>query len=165
MKCKTFKIPLADEAGNFEEISLINFSKQSLCRNQAALKQSLEDNMSQEQLKVNYDQFYFKPVKERIKIFNTISAENRAFLVKNQAERWLAANCSRLTHEQESVVEEFIQAISPEWYKTRPDFSEEIDPKVEKLLNKVKTVLPREDVLQLATKRADYIPIVKNENN
>jgi hypothetical protein len=65
--------------------------------------------MSQEQLEVNYDQFFLKPVKERIKIFNEISAENRAFLVKTQAERWLAANRSRLTVEQVSIVEEMNQ--------------------------------------------------------
>jgi hypothetical protein len=121
--------------------------------------------MSQEQLEVNYDQFFLKPVKERIKIFTEISAENRAFLVKTHAERWLAANRSRLTDEQVSVVEELIQSISPEWYKTRPDFSEEIHPEAEILVNKVEAVLSREDMLQLGANRAEYIPIVENENN
>ncbi len=121
--------------------------------------------MNQEQLEVNYDQFFLKPFKERIEIFNEISAENRAFLVKTQAERWLAANRSRLTVEQVSIVEEMNQSISPEWYKTKHDFSEEIDPKVEALIKKVEAVLSREDMLQLATNRADYIPVVEDENN
>ncbi len=121
--------------------------------------------MNQERLEVNYDQFFLKPFKERIEIFNEISAENRAFLVKTQAERWLAANRSRLTYEQVSVVEEMIQSISSEWYKTRDDFSEEIDPNVEVLIKRVEAVLSREDLRQLATNRAEYIPIVEDENN
>jgi len=119
--------------------------------------------MNQEQLAINYNQFFLKPVKERIKILNEISAENRAFLVKTQAERWLAANRSRLTHEQVSTVEEYILSISPKWYETRDDF-EKIDPKAETLVKKVEAVLSREDVMQLATNRADYIPIVEDEN-
>ena len=118
--------------------------------------------MNQEQIAVNYDQFFLKSPKERFVIFNEISADNRAFLVKTQAERWLAANRSRLAHEQVSVVEEFIRSISPEWYKKRHDFSKEIDPKVEVLIKKVEAVLSREDVLQLSTNRAEYIPIVED---
>lgn len=121
--------------------------------------------MNQEQLKVNYDQFFLKPDKERWEIFNEITAENRAFLVKAHAERWLAVNRSRLADEQVSVVEELIQSISPEWYKTKHDFSEEIHPEAEILVNKVEAVLSREDVRQLATNHADYIPEVEDENN
>ena len=121
--------------------------------------------MSQEQVEINYDQFYLKSFDKRREIFNEISAENRAFLVKTHAERWLAANRSRLTREQVSAVEELNQSISPEWYKTRHDFSEEIDPKVEALINKVEAVLSREDMLQLATNRAEYIPVVEDETD
>jgi uncharacterized heparinase superfamily protein len=121
--------------------------------------------MNQEQETIGYDTFFLKPVKERRKLFTEISAENRAFIVKNHAERWLAVNRSRLTNEQVSVIEELIQAISPEWYKTRDDFSEEIHPEAEILVNKVEAVLSHEDMLQLGANRADYIPIVKNENN
>jgi hypothetical protein len=121
--------------------------------------------MNQEQLEVNYDQFFLTPVNERRNIFTEISAENRAFLVKTHAERWLAANRSRLTHEQVSIVEELIQSISPEWYKTKLDFSKEIDPKVEAIIKKVEAVLSREDVSQLASNRSEYIPVIENENN
>lgn len=121
--------------------------------------------MNQEQLEVNYDQFFLISVNERWDIFNEISAENRAFLVKTHAERWLAVNRSRLADEQVYVVEELIQSISPEWYKTRLDFSEEIHPEAEVLVNKVEAVLSREDVIQLAANRAEYIPAVEDENN
>lgn len=119
--------------------------------------------MSREELEVSYDQFYLKPFDKRREIFNEISAENRAFLVKTQAERWLAANRSRLTAKQISVVEEMNRAISPEWYKMKTDFSEKVDPKVEALIKKVEAVLSHEDLLQLATNRADYIPLVEND--
>jgi hypothetical protein len=33
------------------------------------------------------------------------------------------------------------------------------------LIKKVEAVLSREDMLQLATNRADYIPVVEDENN
>jgi hypothetical protein len=118
--------------------------------------------MSQEQPAIGYDQFFFKPVKERIKIFNEISAENRAFLVKTQAERWLSANRSRLTHEQVTIVEELIQSVSPEWYKKNRNF-DEIEPEAEVLIRKVEAVLSREDVMELATERAKYIPAVSIE--
>jgi hypothetical protein len=121
--------------------------------------------MNQGQLEVNYEQFFLTTVKERRNIFTEITAENRAFLVKTHAERWVAANRSRLNHEQVSVVEELTQSISPEWYKTKLDFSEKIDPKAEVLVKKIEAVLSREDVSQLATNNAEYIPVVEDENN
>jgi hypothetical protein len=119
--------------------------------------------MNHEQLEVNYDELFLKSVKERIKIFNEISAKNRAFLIKTHAERWFSANRSRLTQEQVSVVKEFIQSISPEWYESRDDYK--IDPKAEALVKKVEATLPREDVMQFATNRAEYIPVVEDDND
>lgn len=127
------------------------------------LKATIGGKMSQEQSAIGYDQFFLKPVKERIKIFNEISAENRAFLFKTQAERWLSANRSRLTYEQIAVVEELIQSISPEWYKKERNF-DEIEPEAEVLIKKVEAVLSREDVMELATERAKYIPAIKVED-
>ena len=111
--------------------------------------------MNQEQPAVNYDQFFLKPVEERVEIFNEISAENRAYLVRTQAERWLATNRLRLTDEQIAAVEEMNRSISPELYR---ECREEIDPKIEALIKKVEAVLSREDVRELATKHAQYIP-------
>lgn len=120
--------------------------------------------MNQEQPAISYDDFFFKPVKERLKIFNEITAENRAFLVKTQSERWLAAIRSRLTSEQIAVVEEVIQAISPDWYKTDRNI-EEVHPEAEVMVKKVEAVLSREDVRQLATYGANYIPAVEDEKD
>jgi len=120
--------------------------------------------MNQEQETIGYDVFFLSPVKERIRIFNEISAENRAFLLKTQAERWLATNRSRLTNEQVVVVEEVIQLISPEWYEKTCDF-EEIKPEAEALARKLEAVLSRDDVRDLATERAKYIPTIEDENS
>lgn len=120
--------------------------------------------MSPEQTAVSYDQFFLKPVKERLKIFNEISPDNRASIIKTQSERWLAANRYRLTAEQIAVVEEAINAISPEWYKPNRD-SEDVHPEAETMVKKVEAVLSPKDLLQLTTRRADYIPFVKDEND
>jgi hypothetical protein len=113
--------------------------------------------MNQETQPVSYDQVYLKPVKARIDIFNSITAENRAFLVKTHAERWLRVNRPRLTPQQLAAVEELIHAISPEWYRADRNW-ENIEPEIEVLVSNVEAVLSREDVRQLATNRAEYIP-------
>ncbi len=77
--------------------------------------------MDQEQLTIGYEQFMPQPFRERLKIFNEISAENRALLVKTYVERWLAANRHRLTQEQVAVIEEIIPSISPEKYRAERD--------------------------------------------
>lgn len=120
--------------------------------------------MNQEQPTVSYDDFFLKPDKERLEIFNEITAENRALIVKTQSERWLAANRSRLNNEQIVAVEAMIHAISPDWYKTDRNF-EEINPEVEAMVKKVEAVLSPDDVKQLATRRAEYIPVVEDEND
>ena len=112
--------------------------------------------MKQEQNMIEYDEFFIKPVKERIKIINEISAENRAFLIKTQAERWLASNRLRLSHKQVSIVEQLIKSISPNWYKERRNF-EDIEPKAEVLIKKLESTLSREDIMELTTERAKYI--------
>ena len=78
--------------------------------------------MKQEQTAIGYDQFLPLLPDERCKIFNEISAENRALLMKTHAERWLNANYSRLTQDQFAVVEEIICFITPEKYQEDRDY-------------------------------------------
>ena len=49
-------------------------------------------SQSQGALSVDYDTFMIKPLQEKIRVFNEISPENRALLVKTHAQRWLQAN-------------------------------------------------------------------------
>lgn len=120
--------------------------------------------MNQERQMVKYDELFPKSHKERLRIINNISAENIAQLVKTHAKRWLAVNRSRLNDEQISLAEEMIQSITHKWY-IRDQNSEEIPPEAESLIKKIETVFSREDLLQFATLRADYIPAGENGND
>lgn len=104
--------------------------------------------MIQEQPTINYDQFSLLPPEERRKIFNDISADNRALLMKTHVDSWLAANQSRLTQEQLTVVEEMIRFITPEKYQEDRPY-EKIIQELEKLLKKAEAVFPREDIIQM----------------
>ena len=120
--------------------------------------------MDQEHQEVTYKQFFQKPFKERLNIFNEITADNRALLVKTHAERWLAANRSRLANEQINAVEDLMVALSPKWYETDRDF-EKLEPEIEVLIKKIEALLSREDCQQLASNRSEYIPTADDGNH
>lgn len=109
---------------------------------------------------VGYDQFMPQPFQQRLRLFNEISAENRAALIKTHVERWLAANRPRLTDEQTGVLEEIICSVSPEWYKEERDF-EKIEQEVEALSKKAEGVFSREELRQIVSERANYVPPVE----
>ena len=116
--------------------------------------------MSQQQTTIGYDRFMPQPLEERRRIFNEISAENRALLIKTHVERWLAANRPRLTHEQIAVVDEMIHFITPELYQGARDF-EKVAQEAEALRRKAEAVFAREDVMQIMSDRVDYVPAVE----
>src|SRR4051812_40141910 len=119
--------------------------------------------MNQEQPTIGYDQFMPQPLQERLRIFNEISAENRALLIKSHVERWLAANRSRLNHEQVAILEEIIHSISPEWYNMEVRDEEKVLQEGEGLRKKAATIFSYEDMVQIMTNRADYIPAVEDK--
>jgi len=113
--------------------------------------------MDEEHGEVSYDEVFRKPSGERLRIFNEVSADNRALLVRTHAGRWLAANRARLSAGQIAAVERVIAAIEPKWYEPERDeaaFEKEFEP----LIKNLETLLPREDLRQLATRNADHIP-------
>jgi hypothetical protein len=112
--------------------------------------------MSQEDREITYDECYSKPFNERKQIFGSVTTDNRALLIKTHAERWLGANRLKLTPEQVELVEELISSISPKWYETGRG---ELEPEVEVLVKRIEAALSREDVRQLATAHAEYIPL------
>jgi hypothetical protein len=65
---------------------------------------------------VDYFDFRTKDWGSRIKVFNTISAEERADLVRAHVRWWLEAHRATLSAEQISILEESIKAIVPELY-------------------------------------------------
>jgi hypothetical protein len=118
--------------------------------------------MNQEQTPIGYDQFMPQPLQERRRIFNEISAENRALLIKTHIGRWLAANRLRLTPEQIAVLEEITTYITPELYQAERDM-EEVERKAEALRKKAEAVFSREDVRQILSDRPDYVPPVEGK--
>lgn len=115
--------------------------------------------MNQEQSVISYDEFMPQPFHERRRIFNEISAENRALLIKTHVERWLAANRQRLNNEQITVVEEsIIPFITSERYLAERD-TEKIEQEADALLQK-EDVFSREDLEQILSPRANYMPPV-----
>ena len=116
--------------------------------------------MNQEQSTIGYDQFWPNPLEERIRLFNGVSAENRALLIKAHIKRWLAANRPRLNYKQIAIVEEIIRSISPEWYKIERDFAK-VEQAAEALRQKAEAVLEPEDMVQVFTNYAEYVPAIK----
>jgi hypothetical protein len=104
---------------------------------------------------VTYDEFMVRPFDERLRMFNQVTPENRAYLVQAHLSRWLAKERPRLTSEQVRVLEEALSLINAESYrrprtnKTRLTFS--------RLEEDLARVLSRKDMLQAVTIHADYI--------
>ena len=69
----------------------------------------------------DYDDFMKLSVHQRHARFETISAENKAMIVRTHAERWLHDNRRRLTASEAEVFEEIIAFITPDLYRERRD--------------------------------------------
>jgi hypothetical protein len=91
----------------------------------------------------------------RIKLFNQVTSENRAHLVRAHLTRWLARHGARLTPEQLAVVQEALTVITPAWYRS-PRRTEHLAA-IKALEEKMARVLSREDMGQALTVHADYI--------
>ena len=66
---------------------------------------------------IDYDSFRAKPWAERVRLFNAISAEEAAELVRTHISRWLQLHREELTAEQVNIVEENISFVSSELYR------------------------------------------------
>jgi hypothetical protein len=114
--------------------------------------------MNQEQSAIGYDEWMPQSPDERRRIFTDISAGNRALLIKTHIERWLAANRQRLNNEQINVVEDIIiPFITPERYRAEID-REKVEQEADALQRKAEEFFSREDLMQMVSPRADYIP-------
>ena len=113
--------------------------------------------MDEEHGEVSYDEVFRKTSGERLRVFREMTPGGRALLVRTHAGRWLARNRARLSAGQIAAVEKVIAAIEPKWYEPERDeaaFEKEFEP----LIKNLETLLPREDLRQLAANGSDYIP-------
>ena len=116
--------------------------------------------MNQEQTVIGYDEWMPQPLDERRRIFTDISAENRVLLIKTHIERWLAANRHRLNNEQTAVIEDIIiPFITPERYRVERD-TEKVEQEADALQRKAEEFFSREDLMQILSPRANYVPLV-----
>jgi hypothetical protein len=104
--------------------------------------------MNQARPTINYEEFKALNNQERVKIFNAISAENRALLMKTQVENWLAENRSQLHQEQLAVVEEIIRFAKPEMYEEDRDYLK-VTQEADKLIKKAEAVFSREETMEM----------------
>jgi hypothetical protein len=99
--------------------------------------------------KIDYDAYCTLDLKSKQKVFGEISPENRANLVRTQAQRWLDKNRSRLTGEQIKIMEENIAFVKPDLYKFPRT---EVDMALAKNLEqRTLALMPREDVTEALT--------------
>lgn len=114
-----------------------------------------------QEVTVTYDEFGQMSDEQKLDVFNEVSAENRALLVRTQAERWLALHRTRLSEEQVSVVEEAIAFTQPELYDDADREAEEAAS--EDLMARLMALLSREDMMHAFTRRGAYIPPAASE--
>ncbi|WP_420455259.1 hypothetical protein [Rubrivirga sp.] len=69
---------------------------------------------------ISYDEFSALPRAEQVRVFNEIEPENRAALVRTQAERWLDIYRDRLNPEEVAAAEDVIAQIVPDLYDGAP---------------------------------------------
>jgi hypothetical protein len=65
---------------------------------------------------IDYDSFRAKSWADRISIFNAVSAEERAELVRTHVSQWLSLHRQELSGEQIKIVEEIVASISADLY-------------------------------------------------
>lgn len=113
--------------------------------------------MNKEKKEIGYDQYMPLPLQERLEIFNEISAENRALLVKTQVERWLAKNRPQLTQAQIEILDEAIGLITPDKYREDKD-TDKVEQEAEKFSKRMEKLFSRDEMRQIVSERASYIP-------
>jgi hypothetical protein len=80
----------------------------------------------------DYDDFMRLPVEQRREQFSRMPADNKAFIVRTHAERWMAANKARLGSAELRALQEAIAFVTPKIY------SKPMDPMTLKRENEVK---------------------------
>jgi len=99
--------------------------------------------------RLDYDSFRSMNWSERVSIFNSISAEERAELVRTHISRWLSLNRHELTDAQIAIVEENIAFIRTELYALPRD--EDLGSRYLALAKRTALLLSREQTRDALT--------------
>jgi hypothetical protein len=103
--------------------------------------------------RIEYDSFRAKSWQERITLFNAISAEERAELVRTHVSRWLSLHRHELTDEQIAIVEENIACINSALYELPRD--EALVSRFLDLVKRTETLLSLEQMRDALTMHWD----------
>ncbi len=106
---------------------------------------------------VSYATFMQQDNEERLRTFNRITPESRAYLVEEQVARWLTVNRSYLTQEQLSVLVDFMNVVTPPvfrlpGYRDTLAWRNDVVARIEKLFSPA-------EIRQALTIYGDYIPM------
>src|SRR5262245_50865851 len=105
---------------------------------------------------VPYDQFFAMTNRsDRIRVFNEITAENKATLVRTHMERWLNRHRGRLSAEQVAMMEENIRFVTPELYGLPK--SPELHAKILELAERTSGLFSASDAAQALTMQGDRV--------
>lgn len=107
--------------------------------------------------KITYDEFMPLPFEKRLKMFNKISAENRALMVRTQIERWLALNRNKLSEKQIELLKESIDFTTADKYEENRDI-EKVQREALEVEKKMASVFSQDEMMQIMTIQAEYIP-------
>ena len=122
----------------------------------ALLVLSMLPGVAQTQPQTDYDSFFKLDVRSRIALFNQITPENRAALVKEQIERWTDANRAQLSPAQLDALKAAAAFATADRYRLPK--SEQAKKEAADLEQRVMALFSREQGGQAFTIQADYIP-------
>jgi hypothetical protein len=106
--------------------------------------------------RIEYDEFCKLDLQARNRLFNVISPENRADLVRTQIQRWLEKNRARLTPAQIQVMEDNAAFIKADLYRLP---RREADmAKAKELEQRTLALMSREDMTEALTVYGSCIP-------
>jgi hypothetical protein len=107
---------------------------------------------------VDYDTYAQSDRRTQIGLFNAITPENCAEIVRTQAQRWLALNRPSLTAKQIEAAESVVSMITPDLYRsglTEAQRAANIEP----ALKRLEELFTREQVWRFVGAGAPYIPV------
>ena len=109
---------------------------------------------------VDYDTFMKQDVQSRLAMFNRITPENRADLVRTQIQRWVEANSERLTPEQLGLTQEWLDFVKADNYResVAGDQKDELMVRLKDLESRAAKVFSTEDMRQALTIHGSHIP-------
>ena len=94
--------------------------------------------------------------RERKRVFNEITAQQRFTLMKTHLQRCLDAYRPRLSQKQVALIEESLSALSPDDYRL-PRQQKNMD-EVIRMGEKARAIFPKAEARQIFTLNGDYVP-------